>query len=188
MAVYFPCNRAQRRSLEKALRRVSDCRSCCESEPPFAANEIALLRRARSLLVLPAILQRRLAASWSGQRNICAERIRQNRGIDANLRYIAVRFCVREKFAVTLFDENAQHCLFKCRIRRVAVRFPVAIDEINFDAAANWFTAIYPNRDIAKIRSSFAIPGAELDDVDLVAGSRDKMFAEIPGEPARLQL
>jgi hypothetical protein len=95
---------------------------------------------------------------------------------------------VREKFAVTLFDENVQHCLFKRRIRRVAVRFPVAIDEINFDAAANWFTAIYPNRGIAKIRSSFAVPGAELDDIDLIAGSRNKMFPEIPGEPARLQL
>jgi hypothetical protein len=31
-------------------------------------------------------------------------------------------------------------------------------------------------------------PGAELDDVDLVASGRDKMFAEISGEPTRLQL
>jgi hypothetical protein len=88
---------------------------------------------------------------------------------------------------VTLFEENVQHCLFKRWIRRVTVRFPVAIGEINFDAAANWFTAIYPNRGIAKIRSSFAVPGAELDDIDFIAGSRDKVFPEIPGEPARLQ-
>ena len=68
----------------------------------------------------------------------------------------------------------------------MAVRFPVAIDEINFDAAAYRLAAVYANRGIAKIRSGFTIPGAELDDVDLVAGSCDKMFAEIPGKPARL--
>src|SRR5260370_1714234 len=100
------------------------------------------------------ILQRRLTAPWSGQRNICAERIRQNRGIYANLRHIAIRSCAREKFAVALLDENVQHRLFKRRIRRVAVRFPVAIDEINFDTAAHRFTTVYSNRSIAKIRSS----------------------------------
>jgi hypothetical protein len=81
-----------------------------------------------------------------------------------------------------------QHHFFKCRIRRVGVRFPVAIDEINFDTVPYRLTAVYANRGIAKIGSSFAIPGAELDDIDLIAGSRDKMFPEIPGEPARLHL
>ena len=93
-----------------------------------------------------------------------------------------------EKFAVTLFEENVQHCLFKRRIRRVTVRFPVAIDQINFGAAPYRLAAVYPNRSIAKIRSGFTIPGTELDDVDLVAGSRDKMFTEIPSKRARLQL
>ena len=66
--------------------------------------------------------------------------------------------------------------------------FPIAIDNVELDAAADWLAAVYPDRGVAKIGSGLAIPGAKLDDVDLVGGGCDKMFAEISGEPTRLQL
>src|SRR5213078_3072388 len=137
---------------------------------------------------LGQVLQGRLTTPGSRQRNICAKRIRQNCEIDANLRHIAIRFCAREKLALALFDENMEHRLFKCRISGVTVRFPTAINDIELDAAADWLAAVYPDRSVAKIGSGLAIPGAKLDDVDLVGGGCDKMFAEISCEPTRLQL
>src|SRR5205807_3417715 len=56
------------------------------------------------------------------------------------------------------------------------------------DATANRLSAVYSNCSITKIRTGFAVPGAELDNIDLVSSSADKMFAEISGEPTRLQL
>src|SRR5439155_21000534 len=91
-------------------------------------------------------------------------------------------------FAPAFLDKNVQHCLFKCWIGRVTVCFPTAIAHIEFDAASNWIAAIYPNCCIAKIRSGFAVPRSELDDVDFLAGRTDKVRAEISGEPARLEL
>src|SRR5438067_1135522 len=137
---------------------------------------------------LGQVLQGRLTTPGSRERNICAKRIRQNCGIDANLRHIAIRFCARKKLAVALFDENMKYCLFKCRISRMTMCFPIAIDNVELDAAADWLAAVYTDRGVAKIGSSLAIPGAKLGDVDLVGGGCDKMFAEISCEPTRLQL
>jgi len=89
---------------------------------------------------------------------------------------------------VALPDENVQHRLFKCRIGSMTMCFPAAINKIELDAAADWLAAVYPDHGIAKIGSGFTIPSAELNDVDLVASGCDKMFAEISGEPTRLQL
>jgi hypothetical protein len=64
--------------------------------------------------------------------------------------------------------------------------FPTAIAHIQLDPAPNRLTAVYPDRSIAKIGSGFAVPRTELDDVDFVTSSADKVFAEISGEPACL--
>jgi len=48
--------------------------------------------------------------------------------------------------------------------------------------------AVYANSSVTKIGPGFAVPGAELDDVDLVTGRADKIFSKIAGKPARLQL
>src|SRR5213078_907908 len=129
---------------------------------------------------LGQVLQGRLTTPGSRQRNICAKRIRQNCEIDANLRHIAIRFCAREKLALALFDENMEHRLFKCRISGVTVRFPTAINDIELDAAADWLAAVYPDRSVAKIGSGLAIPGAKLDDVDLVGGGCEKCLPKSP--------
>ena len=70
----------------------------------------------------------------------------------------------------------------------MTVCFPTAIEQIDLDATANRLSAVYSNCSITKIRTGFAVPGAELDNIDLVSSSADKMFAEISGKPARLQL
>jgi hypothetical protein len=134
------------------------------------------------------MFERRLAAPRPRQRDICVKRFRQSREVDANLRDVPVRFCAREKIAVASLDKNVKHGRFESWICRVTVCFPAAIKQIDLDAAGNWFASIYSNCSITKIRSSFAVPGAELDNVDLVSGGADKMFAEISSKPARLQL
>src|SRR6266545_613529 len=81
-----------------------------------------------------------------------------------------------------------QHRFFKSRIGRVTVCLPTAIAHIELDTAPNRIAAIYRNCRIAKIRPRLAVPGAELDDVDLISGRADKVLAKISGKPARLQL
>src|SRR5262249_21168575 len=92
-----------------------------------------------------------------------------------------------EKFVAAFLDKHVEHGLFKCQIGRMAVRFPVAIKQIDLDATTDWIFAIDANCGIAKIGPGLAVPNAKLDDVDLIARSADKMFPEISCEPARLQ-
>ena len=81
-----------------------------------------------------------------------------------------------------------KHRFVECRIGCVTVAFPTPIGNIKLDAAPNRLAAVYPDRSIAKIRPGFAVPCAELDDIDFVTGRGDKVFAEISRKPARLQL
>ncbi len=81
-----------------------------------------------------------------------------------------------------------QHSLVKSRIGRVTVRFPTAIEKIDFDATANGITSIDSNGCITKVRSGFPVPSAELDNVDFIASGADEAFSEISGKPASLQL
>jgi hypothetical protein len=81
-----------------------------------------------------------------------------------------------------------QHSLVKSWIGRVTVRFPAAIQKIDFDGPANWIATIDSNGSATKVRSGFAIPRAELDDLDLISTGAGKMFAEISRKPACLQL
>src|SRR6266496_225372 len=134
------------------------------------------------------IFERCLTPPRSSERDVCGKCFRQRRGVDAHLRDIAVRFRPREKFAVTSFDKNVKHSRFEGWIDRVTMCFPTAIKQIDLDATANRLAATYSNSGIAKVRTSFAVPSAELDNIDLVSSSANKMFAEISGKPARLQL
>ena len=69
----------------------------------------------------------------------------------------------------------------------MAVRFPTPIREIELDRAADGLAAVDANRGIGKIGTGFAVPSAELDDLDLIAGDGSEAAAEITGEPARLE-
>src|SRR5262245_40710570 len=67
------------------------------------------------------LLERRLAASWPRQRDICVERLRQGRRVDAHLRHVPIQMGAREKCAVTSFDEYMKHGRFEGWISRVTV-------------------------------------------------------------------
>jgi hypothetical protein len=69
----------------------------------------------------------------------------------------------------------------------MTVRLPISIGEIELDTATYRFASVHANRGLAKIWSRFAIPNAELHDIDLFPGKSDKPFAEISREPARLE-
>jgi hypothetical protein len=137
---------------------------------------------------LGQIFERRLTAARPRKWDIYVKNLRQSREIDAYLWDIAVRLCAREEFMVTSLDKNVKHSRFERWVSRVTMCFPTAIKQIDLDAAANRFSAIYPNCSIAKVRASFTVPGTELDNLDLVSGRADKLFAEVSGKPARLQL
>ena len=77
--------------------------------------------------------------------------------------------------------------IVKSRVGGMPVRFPTAIGQIELDRSANRFSIVQPNDCIAEIRSGLAIPGAELNDLNVVAGHGTKISAEIAGKPARLQ-
>jgi hypothetical protein len=81
-----------------------------------------------------------------------------------------------------------EHGCFENWIRRVAMGFPVAIEQIDFDGTVNWFAAVDPNCRVAKIRTVFTVPNTELDDIDLIAIRADELPSEISGKPAGLQL
>ncbi len=70
----------------------------------------------------------------------------------------------------------------------MTMRFPTAIQKIDLDAAANWVATIDSNRSITKVWPCFAVPRAELGNVDFIASGADEMFSEIPGKPASLEL
>jgi hypothetical protein len=128
-----------------------------------------------------------LAASGPGEWDIRAKRLRQGCRIDSNLRHIAVRFGAGEKFAVTLVYEDVKDGLIERRIRGMPVRFPVPIDQIDFNAAAPGLPAIRANGGVFEIRAGFAVPDSELNDIDLVATGADKAVPELAGKPASLE-
>ena len=134
------------------------------------------------------VSERRLATPRPSERNVGAERLRQNRRIDPDLRDVAIRFGAREKLAVAFIDKNVKDRFFERGIDGVTMQIPVPIDQIDFDAAAQRFAAIHPNRGVAKIGSGFAVPDAKLDNVDLVAGRADEILPKLAGEPACLEL
>ena len=132
--------------------------------------------------------QRRVTASRARQRKIRGKPGRQRRRIDPHLRHVAMRARAARKRARTSFDENVQDGFVEGGIGRVTVRLPILIGEIELDAAAQDLAAIEPDRRVGKVRPGFAVPRAELHDLDLFARRARKGFPEIARKPARLQL
>ena len=61
-----------------------------------------------------------------------------------------------------------QYGLIEGRIGRVSVGFPVLVDQIELDVATLDFAAIDPDGGVGKIGAGFAIPDAELYDLNLL--------------------
>ena len=133
---------------------------------------------------LPHLIWR--ATARARERDIREKLVRERGRIDAHLRHVAVRFGAGEKSAFTLLDEDVKNSVVERRVRGMAVRFPTPIREIELDRATNWIAAVEANRCIGKIGTGFAVPGAELDDLDFVSSDGSKAATEIAGEPTRL--
>lgn len=136
---------------------------------------------------LRQIFQRRLATARPGKRHVRGKLVGQRRRIDPDLRHVAIRFRPGKKEALALLHEDMQDGVIKRGVGGMAVRFPAAIGEIEFNGAANWVAVVDPDDGIGKIGARLAVPGAELDDLDLFSGHGNKAPAEIAGKPARLQ-
>ena len=108
-------------------------------------------------------------------------------GIDSHLRHVAIRFRAGEKGAVALMNEDVQDRVVEGGVGGVAVCFPAAIRQVELDRAADRIAAIEPDDGVGEIRAGGAIPGAELDDLDVIAGDGTESPAEVAGKPARLQ-
>ena len=85
-------------------------------------------------------------------------------------------------------NEDVQDRVVEGRVGGVAVRFPAAIGQVELDRAANRFAGIEPDDGVGEIRTGGAVPGAKLDDLNVVPRDGTKSPAEVAGEPARLQL
>src|SRR5882724_8512103 len=69
----------------------------------------------------------------------------------------------------------------------MAVQFPVAIEQIDFDRTAQDWPAGDSNGGILKIGTGLAIPKTELNDLNRFANGRLEFSAKFTGEPPRLQ-
>lgn len=68
------------------------------------------------------------------------------------------------------------------------MRFPASIGQIDLDATGDRVAAVNPDRGIAKIGTSFAIPCAHLHNFNLFAAGRDEFRSEFAGELSCLNL
>ena len=131
------------------------------------------------------IFERGLTTSGSRQWNVCIECLWQSYRINADLRHVTVQMCAGEKRLIASLYKHVKDGRFEGWIGCVTVCFPAAIQQIDLDAPPNRLAAIYPNCSIPKVGTRFAVPSPELDDIDLVSGSANKMPAEIASKPAR---
>ena len=83
---------------------------------------------------LRQIAQRRVAAPGSRERQAHARAdTGQSRRVHLHLRDVALRARAAEEIAPAFLDKDVQHGVVECRIRRVPVRFPALIYEIELD-------------------------------------------------------
>jgi hypothetical protein len=86
-----------------------------------------------------------------------------------------------------LLHEDVQDGVVEGRVGGMPVRFPTAIGQVEFNSPAERLAIVDLDNGVGKVGTSFAVPGAELNDFDLISGDRSKVPAEIAREPAGLQ-
>jgi hypothetical protein len=94
----------------------------------------------------------------------------------------------REKSrARRLNKKDMQNDVFISRVLRMPMALPVPHIPIKLEKPTQQPTA-NPNGHLRKIRPSRMIPNANLHDFDPLAGSGDKITAELAGKPPALQI
>src|SRR5947209_3191360 len=128
-----------------------------------------------------------MTTAKSRERKVGAKRFGQSCRIDSDLRHITVRHRAGEEFAIAFIDENVKDGLIEGGVHGMAVRFPIPIYEIDFNAAALGRSAVQANGSVFEIGACFPIPGAELNHFNLVAARAAELSAELTGKPSSLK-
>ena len=107
-------------------------------QPASLALQTKLGRRVENAAYpfLRQVAQRSMTTTRSRQRQFVGKCRRQGSRIDPQLRDLPVCRRPREERARTRLGENVKDCLVEGGIARVTVGFPVLIDQIEFDVAA----------------------------------------------------
>src|SRR5438874_11995580 len=93
-----------------------------------------------------------------------------------------------KKFDATSFEKNMQSGVIECWVGCMAMQFPVTIEHIDFNGAAQGGAVSDTDDSVLKIGAVLAIPKAKLDDCDRFSSKSSEFSAKFTSEPARLQL
>ena len=69
----------------------------------------------------------------------------------------------------------------------MAVQFPIAIEQIDFDRTVQHGPTCYPDSSVLKVGTGLVIPKTKLYDFDRLAGQRLEFATKFTREPACLQ-
>jgi hypothetical protein len=108
--------------------------------------------------------------------------------IELDLGHVPMSAGAGKKFDTTSFEKNVQRGVIECWVGCMAVQFPVAIEQIDFDGAAQGGAISDADDSVVKIGAGLAIPKTKLDDFDRFSSERSEFSAKFTSEPARLQL
>src|SRR5207244_5606407 len=108
--------------------------------------------------------------------------------VELNLRHVPISAGAGKKFDATSFEKNMQNGVIECWVGSMAMQFPVAIEQIDFDGAAHRGAISDADAGVLKIGAGLAIPKTKLDDLDRFSGECSEFAANCTSEPARLEL
>src|SRR5438477_6304147 len=133
------------------------------------------------------ISQRRQASAGMGNWQISRIGVSKRAEIDLNLWNVAMRTGAREELRAAALGEKVKDGTIKSGVDTVAVQFPVPINQINLDRAANDGSIFDSDSCILEIGSGFVIPETELNDFGSLASCGLKFSTQFTGKPARLE-
>src|SRR5437016_1537499 len=114
--------------------------------------------------------------------------ISQRSEIELDLGHVSMSAGASKKFDTASFEKNVQNGVIECRVGRMAMQFPIAIEQIDFDSAARGGAIPDADGSVLKIGASLAVPKTKLDNFHRFSSERAEFSAKFTSEPARLQL
>src|SRR5947209_9206843 len=108
--------------------------------------------------------------------------------IELDLGHVPMSAGAGKKFDATSFEKNMQSGVIECWVGCMAMQFPVAIEQIDFNGAAQGGAVSDTDDSVLKIGAGLVIPKTKLDDFNRFPGERSEFSAKFTSEPARLQL
>jgi hypothetical protein len=134
------------------------------------------------------ISQRGNTATGMRQRHLSGRGIAQGSEIKSDLGNIAVTTGSGKEFHSTSFEKDVENRVIECRIGSMAVQFPVAIEQIDFNRTVQNGPTSNPDSSVLKIGAGLVIPNTKLYDFDRVSGQRLEFATKFTREPTCLQL